>query len=558
LTLVDFGVVDAPALEQARRIVRDSSRVLGCNYAELSRGEAILVSCGDDGFQPDEPLGMRANEVDHVLTIGDAQDDDIANHAAVLRLSLRSVVFWPIQQGSFRVVLSLGWATRRDYGLTEEEMKVIEFLASLLSGLLLTAERQRALAERVDTDALTRLMNRSATMDALAHALSSCQRTGAKCAVLYVDIDGFKNVNDTHGHGVGDAALAEIGRRMGSVLRKHEVAGRLGGDEFVVIVNSYSTDAELEGLAMRLLRAFAAPIALKGCLVNTSASIGIATSPADAATANDLLSCADSAMYTAKRSRNSFAFYSERATGRALPHEAAAFDSQFVFCVQPIVDARTLRPIGGELLPRWLHPELGLVLPRTFLNAAVHFERLRDFERLMLSAAAKKVASFSGDHGPLQLYVNMWNADLSILDGTIVGPNVCLEFSEAIVARDPDRYVHFLAVCRERGYRVGLSGFGGDVPLRVLARLDLDFVKINAQQFRDGGGWDDRSVKTVKALVDQAHGMSCQVIAESVETAAEIQWLVANSVDALQGFRICSPLTDGDFSNWLRYRAAAS
>lgn len=562
-TLVDYGVIDEPPREQIRKILRDSASALGCSYAEISGGVDTLSVCpgGTDVYVPQTPLGARASGAERPLEIYDTLDDDVADDPAVVRLALRSVVFWPFSAGTSRCVLTLGWAAPHEDALSEDEVKFVDFLAALISRLLVAAERQRTLSERVEVDPLTGLLNRAAILEQIAQALSSAQRTGSKAAVLYIDLDRFKNINDTHGHAVGDATLSEIARRMRSVLRKHEVAGRIGGDEFAVVVSSFTNEVELEGVALRLIRALSAPIVHKGLYVHAAASVGIATAPGDANSVQDLLACADRAMYQAKNDGRHFTFYSAHAQNAksTLTVDAGTFDSQFVLCVQPIVDARTHRPIGGEMLPRWLHPELGLVLPGRFLNASTDFDALRDFERHMLWTALRKSASLASDHGPLQLYLNIWRPHEDLLEiSTAPSAMVAFEFGEERVAREPERYVEFIAACRKRGYRVGLSDFGGgDMPLRTLAQLDLDFVKIHTGQFREKS-WNGRTNKALRTLVDQAHNMSCTVIAEAVETAPEIDMLVSAGVDALQGFKICSPLTERDFSNWVHYRSVAS
>ena len=557
-SLVDFGVIDAPPHEQVRRIVYDSAVALGASYAEVTGDdEHIAIVTGVHHLAPpSDPLARRIAGGSTPLIIYDTQDDDIATHPIVEQLSLRSVGFWPLQAGDRRFVLALGWNNPHSAALCEEEMKIIDFLASLLSRLLAAAERQRTIERSVETDALTGLLNRAATLEHLDQAMSSVQRNGGKAAVLYIDLDHFKKVNDTHGHVIGDAALTEIARRMRSVLRKHEIAGRLGGDEFAVVVSSFASETELEGLAMRLIRALAAPVIIKGIFVQASASIGIAVAPDDAPNVQDLVAYADRAMYRAKETRNSFAFFDEQSTLRVLPADAS-FDSQFIFCVQPIIDARTNRPIGGEILPRWLHPDLGLVLPRKFLHSRTDFESLHEFECLVLSTTVKKFGAFFQDHGPLQLFVNISSPHKSLLEINAASATICLEFLESAVAREPDRFIPFIASCRERGYRVGLSDFGGDMPLRTLSQMDFDFVKINSRRPRESQ-WNTGSIKSLRALVDQAHRMSCSVIAEAVETNAEKELLVASGVDALQGFGICSPLTERDFSNWLHYRTAAT
>ncbi len=562
--LIEMGI-DAPPKEQIRKIVADSTSALAFTYAEVgiedADNEDVVCVCkvGDDERQG-RTIGRRALRLQKPLLIFDAQDDPVSIEPLVRDLGLRSLLFWPFVVEGRSCVLSFGWKVARSNAISEDEIQYLNFLAALISRLLSAAERNRKIADRINKDSLTGLRNRAALFEHLSTSLSSAERTGSQVAVLYIDLNRFKNVNDTYGHAIGDAALAELSSRMQSVLRKHEIAGRIGGDEFAIIVSTFAAEEELDGIARRVLRAIGAPVLIQNINLDVDASIGVAIYPRDALNASDLFGKADAAMYQAKsKGGSAYSFYSrpvEAAAQVPLRVDAMHFDSQFVLCYQPIVAAQTARLLGAEVLVRWLHPDRGLILPSPLLKALADQQALTAFERLLITTALRKAGSMSGDLGALTLHLNVSQPDDSLLDGSSsMLRHIALEFSEEQVAREPELYVKFMAACRARGYRVGLSHFGsGALSLRTFCELQLDFVKIHAGSLREESA--ARRPQFVKSLVDQAHAVNCSVIAEQVESESERVWLTAGGVEALQGFEISSPLTEQDFLNWARYRSA--
>ncbi|MFN2450045.1 MAG: diguanylate cyclase domain-containing protein [Candidatus Baltobacteraceae bacterium] len=562
--MIDLGLAETPNY-QLVRILEDCKPVLGFDYAEVGYGAVEYVkvcSIGDDGTNAERAgIGWRGTQLNKPQMVFDAKHENgTADHTAAA-FKLRSILFWPIAAGGDSRVLAIGWQSPREQSLSEDEIQYLNFLAALISRLLDAAEHQRKMSERVDTDPLTGLRNRSAILEHLEQSISAAQRSGGEAAVLYLDLNSFKSVNDTYGHAVGDAALTELGRRMLSVVRKHEVVGRIGGDEFAVVVSSLKSRLDLEGIAARLLRSLAAPMLLKGVHLHTSASIGIAIYPQDGQTVNELLSQADAAMYSAKtRGSNALAFHDEgpqRANDRLQLH-AEHFESQFLSCFQPIVAARTGKLIGTEVLVRWLQPDGVLASPARLLQAAVEQQCLREFERMMLASTMHKAAALTQAAGPITIHVNVWEPDDAILESTTKRvPGIALECNEREIAADAERYIAFFAAARAAGFSVGIAQFGSaSLSLRTLAQMQIDFVKIGPEYFRESlaGAHTARGLKT---LIDQAHYMSCTVIAEGVQTSLEQNLLVANGVDALQGFSICSPLTQQDFISWTQYRASA-
>jgi predicted signal transduction protein with EAL and GGDEF domain len=350
---------------------------------------------------------------------------------------------------------------------------------------------------------------------------------------------------------------------MRSALRRHEIAGRIGGDEFAVLV-SFNEGAELESIAQRLLHAISAPMVFDGIQLHITASVGIAIFPEDGASPEDLLAHADAAMYIAKRNKGAgFAFYQSGKFEREEPSAAtptapiseapapapqakAETDHPFILCFQPIVDSRTGRTVAAEALLRWVHPTRGLLLPE---SVPAHIDRAV-IELLGSEAHAEPAHS-------LPIHVNITDVSEDLLSANLSRHgNIAVEVPEALVAGDPERYAKFIVRLRERGFSVGLSNFGcAALALRYVADLPLDFVKIGPKLI-PGKTFGTGSPSATKAAIKQAHLFGWSVIAENVEDESQREFLLAAGADALQGYYICSPLTQRDFANWIRYRAA--
>lgn len=560
--VVEMGVIGEPPAEQVRRLLADSTAALEFDYAELGedgpaeRGEYVrLCSVGEGAAEIQRGIGWIGIGLEKPRIIFDTLQDNGAEDPSVAVLGLRSLLFWPFMAKGKHCVLTLGWKRPRGEFISEEEIQYLNFLAALVSRLLEAVEHQRLIAERAETDALTGIPNRAAVMEHLTRAISAAQRESSGVALLYIDLNHFKNINDEHGHAAGDAVLRDIAKRIQHVLRKHELCGRLGGDEFCLVVSSFREDEELEVIARRVLDALSEPVVLDDEItLSASASVGIAVYPRDGTTASELLNSADRAMYRAKvEGTAAFAFYAgsaPTAVERPLSIDSADFHTQFMLCYQPIVSARSGRPIAAEVLPRWLHPK-GMRSPERLLRVAQEQGLLGKFDSLILRTALRQTRQI-GEAAQIIFHVNISEPNHALIDTPPRdAASVALEVSEQQVAEEPHQYLSFVSECRSRGFRIGISHFGaGHLSLRTLAEFRPDFVKISAGDLRENG--ELRQVEALKILIEQAHQLSCLVIAEAVETDAERHWLVANGVDALQGFEISSPLAEQDFFAWLR------
>lgn len=564
--LWDLGLAEQGSPEaQLRLVLDDALDAMGADYAEFGYAS-------DDGFAVVASVGISMRDASATeIAIGrgvGALDgkpimifDTLSDRSDGEPVPFRSVLAWPFSTNNRRCSLGFGWHDVHDAFIAEDEMRYIDFLARVISRLLELVDHSRELSARITTDALTGLRNRDATIEQIAAVVSAAARGTTRAAVLYVDLDGFKAINDTRGHSFGDAVLAEAGKRLRGALRKHEFAGRMGGDEFAIVIPAFVADEELQEVAKRISRNLHQPIAEAGHTVELKASVGIAVYPDDARDAQALIDAADKAMYEAKRHRSQIEFAShEHAANELLAQltpKISDTDARFIVCYQPIVESRTNKAVAVEALIRMVDDDGNVRPPAAFLQDAERNGTAAAVDRDVLDAILRQIgpAKNAGAIVPVHVNLGKTNEDLLRPDRDISG--VAFELREDDAAADLDRHRAFIDACRARGVRVGLTNFGcGGLSLHVMSTLAIDFVKLG-RNLVQGADFGSRSTSAARAAIDTAHRFGWTVIAENVETDMMREWFVANGADALQGFAICSPLTGPDMREWLRYHRAA-
>ncbi|MBC5815458.1 MAG: EAL domain-containing protein [Candidatus Eremiobacteraeota bacterium] len=446
----------------------------------------------------------------------------------------------------------------------------MKLLADVFTRLLERAQQEEHLSHLAFYDPLTDLPNRSATIARISEALSSARRNNERTALFYLDVDGFKHINDTYGHSSGDTVLVEIARRMRETLRQNEFIGRVGGDEFAILFPSFENEADLIEVAQRLIDAVEKPLKLQQLPERLSASIGIAIFPDDASSREELLAHADAAMYRAKsQSELRYCWYNE-----ALAEELATrqdlqtrlqhnnLENEFLLYYQPIIDTMSGKLLAVEALLRWLHPSQGLLSPKSFLELAQTNRLTTLIDSWVIAEAFTQSQRWaSGGRRPC-VHINIARPTWSVLDSindciaqTRIDPSfLSVEMGEAAVAHDWEVAVAVANGLHERGVRVGLDGFGSaGVALKKLSTIPIDFVKLDRELvgslFRS-----EREGIVLDATIALAKAFGWEVIAEGVESDKQRRWLEARSVDALQGYGVAHPMTAIDFSNWLEHR----
>jgi diguanylate cyclase (GGDEF)-like protein len=544
---------DTAPEKQLHALLAGAAEALGCQHVSLDHAQdGVLIAAEIDGggSRIEHSLfSLARDRSEPTMIYNTAESRASSEHPTVLEVPLGSLLIWPFT-GEPDYALVFGWSDAREEFISEEETRYVGFLTQTLSRIFVLAQKKQELSDRVVTDPLTGLYNRAGTLEHLALAVAGAERTETPIALCYIDLDGFKQINDTHGHGFGDRVLVEAARRMRAVLRKHEIPGRIGGDEFALVIPSFHNDAELAAIARRIQNAVSAPMENIGITASVKASIGIAIFPRDGKTPDELLVHADAAMYQAKRGGNGYAFYApqpERVKS-IFPVQLANADMEreFLLCYQPIVHARTGKAIAVEAFLRWHHPGMGLIAPRALLDQAQQQQCMPRVDRWVLGSAAATAAKLHKGDGRLVIHVNVSEADAAILPALDKdAERISIEVTEDAVAADPTRYKTFFAACRERGLSIGLSNFGfGGLSLGVLTQLPLDYVKL--ADFSSPG------------LIETAHHFGWMAIAQNVESEWQRKYLLAQGIDALQGYLISAPLMQSDLQSWLHYQSTNS
>jgi len=439
----------------------------------------------------------------------------------------------------------------------------------------ITERKQHAehLEQIAHHDALTGLPNRLLLGDRLHHAIAQNRRVGTGIAVCYLDLDGFKEVNDRFGHEVGDAVLIEAAKRLTASVRGGDTVARLGGDEFVVLLAGLIDDGECRIALDRLLRSVSAPYMVgEDEQILISASIGVSLFPSDPVDPDTLVRHADHAMYVAKQAgKNRYQMFDthfeQRIEARnAMLHVLAeALDAgQFCLYYQPKVDCRQGRVVGAEALIRWQHPTLGLLSPGEFIPLIEDADLALPVGEWVIREALSQVANWRRERIELRVSVNVFARQLLqpafadtlatiLADYPEVGHD-CLqiEIVETAALKDLDTIRQVIDDCRPLGVTFSLDDFGtGYSTLSHLRHLPAAEIKIDQSFVRDMLG-READLAIVDAVIGLGRAFGRSVVAEGVETPDHIERLLALGCDVMQGYALARPMAAGDFLRWVR------
>jgi len=434
--------------------------------------------------------------------------------------------------------------------------------------LSVAAERAEYLAYY---DSLTTLPNRSMFSKLLNQAIRLARRDGKQLAVLFVDLDRFKNINDTLGHEAGDLLLQEVGKRLQGCLRESDTVARLGGDEFVVLLPALHDAADAAVVAHKILAATSKSFVALGQEFRVTASVGVSTYPKDGDDEQSLMKNADIAMYQAKEEgKNNFKFYSlqmntnsferlalESSLRRALDH------GEFQLHYQPKIHAHRSQIVGMEALLRWQHPELGIVAPTKFIPIAEETGLIVSIGKWVLkTACAQNVAWQQRGLPHLHMAVNLSRRQFSdegllrdvtsILEETGMSPDLLeLEITESTLMHDVDKAIRTLKAFRDKGVRLAIDNFGtGYSSLSNLKQFPIDTIKIDGSLIHDlSDHAENRGI--AEAILAMGRNLSLTVVAECVETKAEADFLREHACDEFQGFYFSKAVTADKFAKLL-------
>ena len=545
--------------------------------------------CEMFGLKPDESEGDAERFMSWVHS-----EDRYGVHEAVLA-ALRGIRAYDVQH---RVRLPNG--AERHVHAKAEVYFAPDGRARGMRGTLQDVTERRLAEQRIHSlayyDSLTGLPNRLMFRDQLDRAIARCLREGQQLAVMFLDLDNFKRVNDTLGHSVGDQLLASVAERIADCVRGNEMVsrdarnvlaehaasaaqqgsatrvGRLGGDEFTLFLDDVGEPQNAAKVARRILTELARPFVLGQHELVVSASIGIAVCPTDGKEVELLLGNADVAMYHAKeQGRNNYQFYSRAMNAEAFQKlslesnlRKALEREQFVVHYQPVVDVARGAVVGAEALIRWQHPDLGLVSPLEFVPLAEETGLISPITEWVLKQACRDAAAWQHIGAqPLKVSVNLSGAN--IRQGTIsqavaralaqsgLDPrNLKLELTESVLMRDVEPTLVVLEQLNALGVELAADDFGtGYSSFNYLRRFPLRTLKIDRSFMHDIPGRQDAAT-IVRAIIAMGHSLKLNVVAEGVETHAQLEYLNELGCDEYQGYLFSAAISAAEFEELLR------
>jgi diguanylate cyclase (GGDEF)-like protein/PAS domain S-box-containing protein len=565
----------APLEELSDHAVRIASQVLSADCASLvehlpdATGFAIRATAG----WPDERKGERIagdarslsgyvlRSRDPVVVEDWAQERRFSPSAGLLARGVRtSVAVLVGDPGSPYGVLAIHYAQPR--ATPQDCLSFLSALANVLAEAIQSRNAQEMIRHQALHDGLTGLPNRTLFLDRVAHALARNDRRRQTIAVLFIDLDHFKLVNDSLGHHAGDELLRAIVPRLASVIRPSDTLARLGGDEFAVLCEELPSEVAATRIADHLLSALQQPVVLPGDDRVISASIGIALNTAES-TADELLRDADAAMYSAKNAARgrSELFDSQmraRVLGRvrteAALRAALAHDDEIYVHYQPLVSLRTGTIVGAEALARWRHPDWGPVSPAVFIPVAEDSGLIHELGAHIIRRAARESAAWQHNAGFTGIAINVSTRQLvqpdevpalirdAITTEGITPGFLTIEITESLLIEQLDSAQDALRSLKELGIRLALDDFGtGFSSLSYLHDLPFDIVKIDRSLTRkivDA----PRAAALAQAIIHMGHALELKVVAEGVETPEQAARLRALGCDIGQGFHFAKPM----------------
>lgn len=563
-------------------LVRDIDRLSGSLFTQgrqLHRTNSLMRSIVEHGF-------------DGILVVRPDGRVDFANSAAQTLFGAQEGALrgWPVAalipdladpagHGSGTIEIGSG---RRE--LQAVRMDGTGFPAEVATGRIVKSDdrlfvavvhdisarqaQQRKLEHQALHDALTGLANRTLIMDRLERALERARQGKKPLALLLLDLDRFKEINDTLGHQAGDGLLREVARRLPAALRDGDSIGRLGGDEFALVLPAVTDLGKATAVATRTIESLKPPFEHEGLSLEMGASIGIALYPDHAEDAARLLRCADVAMYAAKTDHVPIAVYDQEKDENSLRNlsltgelRTAIRDKTLFLAFQPKIDLRTRRVCGVEALARWIHPVHGFIPPDQFIARAEHTGLIQPLTAWALEAAMAGLTDLRRRIPELTMAVNISTRSLQdrslpnevmalIATWRIDPADITLEITESALMDNPERALDTLHRLHNIGVRVSIDDFGtGYSSLAYLKSLPVGELKID-RCFVAHMHERERDAQIVRSTINLAHDLGLKVVAEGIETSAQLAALETYGCDIGQGYLFSKPLPGPDWLTW--------
>jgi diguanylate cyclase (GGDEF)-like protein/PAS domain S-box-containing protein len=503
---------------------------------------------------------------------GKIHPDDSEQVLASLRACLDGVA--PAYRTEYRIRCADGswkWVMSRGIVVARDEAGRPLRMAGTLTDISEKRHSEEVIWRHANYDMLTGLPNRRLFRDRLDQEVKKSHRTGTPLALLFIDLDRFKEANDLLGHDIGDLLLIEAARRIGACVRQSDTVARLGGDEFTAILPEIDDVSHIETIAQKVIDALAAPFRLGNEVIYLSASIGVTQYPADAISAEELIRNADQAMYAAKSAgRNQFSYFT-----RLMRQEAhirlrligdlrnALTGGEMQVYYQPVIDLANGRVVKAEALLRWHHPKLGVIEPQRFIPFAEECGLINEIGDWVFCQAAACSRDWGERLGmPFQISVN--KSPVQFMSGTdernwphylqtlgLNGSSISVEITEGLLLNASNSVVEKLLQYRDAGIQVAIDDFGtGYSSMAYLRKFDIDYLKIDQSFVRDvATDVSDRAI--VRSMIAMAHELGLKVVAEGIETPEQKAALVEAGCDFGQGFLFSRAVPPEEFEKVL-------
>ncbi len=527
-----------------------------------------------NGTVPSESTGSCAAAVfqNEPVYVSDTLKDERWLDIRQLALDFNIIACWshPVRNTAGEVVGSFAISSFDVREPSYFQQQLLTESANIAGIILERRGREKDLWDKAHEDKLTGLCNRPMFDMTLEHAISRARRHQSQLAVLFVDLDHFKVINDTYGHSAGDDVLREIARRLKRCQRDSDTLARYGGDEFTLLLENIDDLNSVTQVAQRIIDECAIPVVTEGYSAGVSASVGISLFPNDALELRELLSFADRAMYKAKsKGRNGFYFYEEGLTRvveakkrLGIELRSALNNDEFVLLYQPLFRADGSMSYSLEALVRWNHPARGLLTTGDFLPMIEEEGLMDELSAWVLHAACIQAKAWLDSGLSLdKVAINFsWFAEqrdvydmvVGVLDETKLPPHYLeLDIAESLLAGDSNGLIDELDRLRKLGVGVALDNFGaGGISLALLARLPIDLLKMD-RDFVDNLTADD-DPRLIKTVVAMASSLGLPVLAKRIETELQREVLVREGCDLFQGYLFSAPLPVSEIESLLQ------
>jgi diguanylate cyclase (GGDEF)-like protein len=568
----------------ARQVLEEGSRALGFDIALIAHREGAEVILDYASLGSSERTHKMRAEHEHVaamvldstasvMTADSHQDAALSRRLARQAPGVRALIGAPVHIGDKIYAIVFASHAPRLGVIDEEDLAYVELLGDYIGRILMMREQDRQISYLAYHDALTGIANRMQFQVRLGETISTSKRRNRRFGLIYIDLDRFKEVNDTLGHAGGDAILVEAARRIARAVREEDLVARLGGDEFAVLVTEIAGPDDVRETAQRVCTVLSTPFRTGHHDFYLSASAGIALFPEDGETAEGLFKNADAAMYRAKEEgRDKFTFYSND-IALSLHHRQrvreglrrALAQSELAMYYQPVLNIRSGEVLGCEALMRWQHPERGLLAPGEFIPLVEETNLMVRIGSWAINQAFRQSRHWADLGLMLRLAVNLSarqfqdphfvpNLRSALAESGADAHVIELEITESVALRDPAAAQTTIDECRRLGFHVVLDDFGTYYSsLSYLKKLGADTIKID-RSFVEGLPTDDGDAAIVRAIIALGRSLGREIVAEGVETVEQARWLLREGCTTAQGFLFAPPMAPEAFERWLGSR----